>query len=243
MTPFRQAIKRMLSRVLPPQQFLLRGDPGSSVAITGHEPTPISLTFDDGPDPQWTPAVLEALDEAGWTGTFFLIGRKAEAHSDLVREILDRGHEIGNHSYAHREPTEIGVREFINGVLRTQEVLSTLAGEDVAMMRPPKGRLDVGKTLALWRARQSVVLWNVDPRDYQMTNSAGAQSWAQAYQPSAGDIVLLHDDVSFASEIVRTLAAKHGNEIQSVGVSHWLDWSPSGVQDRAKQLIGSVVVS
>ena len=243
MTPTRQAVKRLLSRVLPPQQFLLHGDPRRVATTSGREAVPISLTFDDGPDPVWTPPVLEALDEANWKGTFFLIGRKAEQHPELVREIVARGHEIGNHSYAHREPDEVGVEEFIDGVVQTQEILSSMTGQEVGMMRPPKGRLDVRKTRALWRLRQSIVLWNVDPRDYQMASVETARSWAREYQPAGGDVVLLHDNVPYGNEIVRTLIAERREAVEPVHVSHWLAPAPPGVQDRAKQLIGSLVAT
>src|SRR5439155_2288811 len=61
----------------------------------------VALTFDDGPDPETTRGVLDALDQAGAKGTFFVIARKAEAHPDVVRDILRRGHAVGLHSYAH----------------------------------------------------------------------------------------------------------------------------------------------
>ena len=64
----------------------------------------VYLTFDDGPDPQWTPRVLDVLDEAGVKATFFAVGQQAQRSPDLVRRVHGAGHAIGNHTYSHRHP-------------------------------------------------------------------------------------------------------------------------------------------
>src|SRR5262249_55781480 len=90
----------------------------------------VALTFDDGPDPIWTPRVLEALDAAKAKATFFLIGRKAEAHPELVRAISARGHAIGLHSYEHDRLVALRSRKRVRADLeRGIRVLEAITGE------------------------------------------------------------------------------------------------------------------
>lgn len=99
----------------------------------------VALSFDDGPDPRFTPRVLDLLDRHGIKAIFFLVGQKAEAHPDLVRAILDRGHELGNHSWAH-EPWLMlrGARHLRQEVARTQDLLRGF-GVLPRAFRPPVG--------------------------------------------------------------------------------------------------------
>ncbi len=71
----------------------------------------VALTFDDGPDPVFTPQVLDVLAEHGAVATFFAVGKRAERHPELVRRIVDEGHALGSHSWSHREPGELSARE------------------------------------------------------------------------------------------------------------------------------------
>jgi peptidoglycan/xylan/chitin deacetylase (PgdA/CDA1 family) len=100
----------------------------------------VALTFDDGPDPKWTPRVLATLAKHGATATFFLIAKKAEAHPDVVRAILDAGHAVGLHSYAHDRlfalRREARVREDLEHGIR---VLEELTGARPTLFRPPIG--------------------------------------------------------------------------------------------------------
>lgn len=245
MNRLRQKIKRLMGAVLPTGRLLLCGDGQlTPSALNGPPPaTTISLTFDDGPHPEWTPVVLDALDEAGWKGTFFLIGREAAAYPHLVREIVARGHELGNHSYHHAEPDAIGVRQFIEGVVRTRELFASLTGQQVNLMRPPKGRLDLWKTRGLWRSGQTVVLWNIDPKDFELTRLEQATDWATRYAPASGDIVLLHDRLPHAAEIVRTLARQHGDQLTSVPVSTWLQSRRRLTVKECLHAVGEMLIS
>jgi peptidoglycan/xylan/chitin deacetylase (PgdA/CDA1 family) len=100
----------------------------------------VALTFDDGPDPKWTPRVLATLARHRATATFFLVARKAEAHPEVVRAILDAGHAVGLHSYAHDRlfalRREARVREDLERGIR---VLERITGERPTFLRPPIG--------------------------------------------------------------------------------------------------------
>jgi len=124
----------LIAPFVQPMQFFLpivtRGPRG-----TGD----VALTIDDGPDPLTTPALLDLLEERGLKATFFLSGRKAEAHPDLTRTILDRGHEVGNHSHSHDVFLMLRSRIRIRAEIRAcQETLEKHGIRPLAF-RPPVG--------------------------------------------------------------------------------------------------------
>ena len=224
MSLLRQVIKQTMDIVLPQSRLLIRGrlTNTSLSSEKAKAAISVSLTFDDGPHPEWTPPVLDALDEAGWIGTFFVIGRDVSAHPELVREIVQRGHEIGNHTYTHSEPATTNAAQLVDEVTRTQELITEATGQTVSLMRPPKGRLSLSKMSSLWKVGQTITLWNVDTKDFEMTSAEEADAWAAEYQPMGGDIVLLHDRLPYAVEFVRELSRIHGHAIRSVPISSWL---------------------
>lgn len=101
--------------------------------------TMVALTFDDGPDPATTPRILELLEKNKAKATFFVIGEKAQSHPDLIREIIARGHEVGNHSYRHDVLLMLRSRKTIASEIRmAQEVISAF-GIRPLVFRPPAG--------------------------------------------------------------------------------------------------------
>ena len=102
----------------------------------------VYLTFDDGPDDKNTPAVLDILREAGVKATFYVTGRQAEAHPDVLRRIYDEGHAIGNHSYDHRyEKLYPDVNGFLAEMERTDEIIYGILGVRPLILRAPGGRI------------------------------------------------------------------------------------------------------
>ena len=152
----------------------------------------VALTFDDGPDPQVTPRVLDLLDRHGVKATFFVIGRKAEAHPELIREILARGHALGNHSQTHPPFLMLqGKRAIAREVASAQAALRRLGAVPLAF-RPPVGITNPD----LWRALvdQGMFCVNFSCRARDMGNRrvAGlARKLLAKARPR--DIILLHD--------------------------------------------------
>jgi len=203
----RQAARRILAPLLPATRLLVRG-PRSSRAI--------AVTFDDGPDARHTPLLLDLLAAMRLRATFFVVGCKARALPAIVRRMVAEGHAVGNHTYWHREPDLVSWRALLGEVRDTQALLEDLTGRPCPLFRPPKGRLDLRKTLALWKARQNIVLWNVDPRDYRWTSASQPRAWAGNYRPKPGQILLLHDDRPWAVELLPHIA--------SLSFACGLDW-------------------
>jgi peptidoglycan/xylan/chitin deacetylase (PgdA/CDA1 family) len=163
------------------------------------------LTFDDGPHPEHTPALLDVLKKEEVGATFFLLGDRARRFPGLVRRIAAEGHLIGHHSYSHSEPRQTSARQLLDEVNRTQELLTTLVGGPSPWFRPPKGKLTAAKLLRLWRAGQTVVLWNVDPKDYSCRSPLEVRAWFNRRPLGGGDVVLLHDSLPYAAEMLTDL--------------------------------------
>jgi peptidoglycan/xylan/chitin deacetylase (PgdA/CDA1 family) len=163
------------------------------------------LTFDDGPHPEHTPAVLDVLKKEEVGATFFLLGDRARRFPGLVRRIAAEGHLIGHHSFSHSEPGRTSARQLLDEVSRTQDVLTALVGRPSPWFRPPKGKLTAAKLVRLWRAGQTVVLWNVDPKDYSCQSPQEVRDWFDRHPLGGGDLVLLHDNVPYAGGMLTDL--------------------------------------
>ncbi len=215
----RQAFKSACKIMLPRRVFLAQGPLRSSGGC--HE---IALTFDDGPDPDTTPALLELLERWRIPATFFVIGEKVERHRDIVHQIVAAGHALGNHSYSHSEPHETSTGRFLDEIRRTQDLLEEISNRSCTLVRPPKGALSPGKQLGLWRQGMTIALWNIDPRDYRMQSPQQAAAWGKGYTPRGGDIVLLHDNHPWAAHIVQAVVDNSDlvGEIRYVRLSDWI---------------------
>jgi peptidoglycan/xylan/chitin deacetylase (PgdA/CDA1 family) len=152
----------------------------------------VYLTFDDGPDPEFTPRVLDALGEADMRATFFTIGAQVRRRPELVRRIAAEGHELGNHSFNHRHPWFMSDRAARAEVRDGAAALSDTIGRSPRFFRPPHGRMRACMTEEAQSGGQRTVLWNLSAIDWGPFGRAPkiAQRLARI---KAGDIVLMHD--------------------------------------------------
>jgi chitin deacetylase len=154
----------------------------------------IALTFDDGPDPERTPAILDTLAELGARATFFVIGRHLERYPALGRRIVAEGHELGNHSWAHLPWQNFYSRSrHLTDIERTAELICALSGvQREPLYRPPVGLKSPQLAQAALARQLQVIAWSVHSRD-----TFGQQWQAVARRVlnrvRGGDIVLLHD--------------------------------------------------
>jgi peptidoglycan-N-acetylglucosamine deacetylase len=157
----------------------------------------VALTFDDGPDPVHTPAILDELSRLGIPATFFVVGNSARAHPELVRRMRDEGHAVGSHSDSHPEPWRLRIDELAREYRRGRARVEQAAGRTVRLFRPPKGYVDGRGAAAMLLARLRPWLWTIDPCDWEPGASADdIVSGVSALQ--AGDVVLLHDAIEGA---------------------------------------------
>jgi endo-1,4-beta-xylanase len=151
----------------------------------------VGLTFDDGPNPRTTMALLHALTSAGLRATMFNIGQNAERHPELVQAQLSAGMWIANHSWTHPHLTTLPVSGMTAELTRTQRVLEEITGTAPELFRPPYG--DTNPTLGSVVARVGLaeILWDVDPADWNDTGTADIVSTAGRL--TAGQVMLMHD--------------------------------------------------
>lgn len=154
----------------------------------------VALTFDDGPDPVHTRAVLDTLDARSAKATFFVIGTKAEAHPDLVREIRRRGHLVGVHGYAHDRLFSLRRERRVQKDLeRAVEVLTRITGERPVLFRPPIGHTNPIIARVAERLELVVVGWSASGRDGLAGQAKEAVAGRIARRLDEGVIVLMHD--------------------------------------------------
>lgn len=151
----------------------------------------VALTFDDGPDPRWTPLVLDALGDLGVPATFFLVGGAAEAHPALVRRMVDEGHAVGSHTTSHADLWTLSMAELHREVRAGHRSVEAAAGIRTDRFRPPKGWFDLRVAVAARRCGLRPWLWSIDPTDWEP--GTRAEDILERVRPGAGDVVLLHD--------------------------------------------------
>jgi peptidoglycan/xylan/chitin deacetylase (PgdA/CDA1 family) len=152
----------------------------------------VALTFDDGPDEEFTPQVLDVLATHRVRATFFLVGCRARSHPELVRRIVSDGHAVGSHTWSHPRPWAIGGLETLREYRAGRRAIEDISGRDVPLFRPPKGYVTGRIALAALAARLEMWLWTLDPEDWQPGVTTN-QLVARLEALRTGDVVLLHD--------------------------------------------------
>ena len=166
----------------------------------------VYLTFDDGPDPEWTPRIMDVLDASGARATFFVIGRAAERSAPLLRRLRASGHEIGNHTYSHHHPWTMSTARARREVRDGAESIAQALGEAPRWFRPPHGRLRHAMADEAQNGGQRVVLWSLSAIDWGPLGRVERIA-ARLDHVDAGDIVLMHDSRNRHNHPEETLRA------------------------------------
>ncbi|MGB6193014.1 MAG: polysaccharide deacetylase family protein [Terracidiphilus sp.] len=135
--------------------------------IAPRRPGELALTFDDGPNPAWTPRLLDILAASDVRATFFMVGRFAEAEKQLARRVLESGHLVGNHSWSHPNLARTPAAQVRDELRRTSDALAQILGQPVCYFRPPYG---ARRPVVLRTARalgMVPVLWNAMTTDWK----------------------------------------------------------------------------
>lgn len=154
----------------------------------------VYLTFDDGPDPQITPWILDLLKEKNIQATFFCVGANAEKHPALVERILSEGHSIGNHSMRHEKGVKTANNTFLESVREANEHVSS------SLFRPPYGRLKISQTWKLKKEYQ-IIMWSWLSYDFDHTVPIETILSSAKSNVKSGDILVLHDNPKCADRV------------------------------------------
>jgi peptidoglycan-N-acetylglucosamine deacetylase len=155
----------------------------------------IALTFDDGPDPDATPAVLEALGTAGAPATFFLVGEQVEAHPQLAAELAARGHAVGLHGYRHIEHDELADPRA--DLERGAAALTEATGDRTTLFRPAYGRFSEASYAACRELGLVPIYWSAWGGDWEPVPAPRIADLVMR-DVAPGAIVLLHDSARYA---------------------------------------------
>jgi peptidoglycan/xylan/chitin deacetylase (PgdA/CDA1 family) len=153
----------------------------------------IHLSFDDGPDRNYTPTLLRILSEQGVSATFFLIGRKAEQNPELVTAILAAGHEIGLHTYDHRHAYWLFHQKSSLTIKKGLQVLQALTGKPVKWLRPPWGATNFFERLTAAQNNLKLVLWTANAQDWLLKTRPQTIKTRLLQRVKPGAIIVLHD--------------------------------------------------
>jgi len=152
----------------------------------------VFLTFDDGPDPEYTPRLLEILARHGAQATFFVVGERAARYPEILRQIADAGHEIGIHNFRHTLNFFFLPWKTARGLDEAARIVEEITGRRPTLYRPPWGALGFVDYFLL-RKRFTIVFWSLTMYDWQASRTARWLKWRFLSRVSPGEIVLLHD--------------------------------------------------
>jgi len=157
-----------------------------------HAARRVALTFDDGPDRDWTPRVLDLLAARRARGSFFLVGERAAQVPDAVRRMVAEGHEVGSHGWSHRSLWLCGPRRTADEIDRAHATLAALTGREPRYFRPPWGMVNAAMFGALRRRGERCVFWSIQSEGLRAV-AAEDQVRHVLRRAHSGAIVDLHD--------------------------------------------------
>lgn len=190
----------------PPQIFRLM-TPGAlfreksdSEGMSGDSDKNIYLTFDDGPIPEITPWVLDILDRYRIKATFFMVGDNVRKYPEIYKEVIDRGHNIGNHTMHHVQGLKMGIEAYLEDVAEAARYI------DSRLFRPPHGWLRPTQLMAI-RQNYKVVMFDVVTRDYSKRVSASDVISNVKKYVRPGSVVVFHDSLKSWPRLEEALPA------------------------------------
>lgn len=153
----------------------------------------IYLTFDDGPIPEITPWVMDELDKIGGKATFFCIGNNIRKHPEIFKQLLDRGHRIGNHTYSHLNGRESSLEGYLENTARAQAEIEIHHSGGHLLFRPPYGLIKKQQGRHLIGLGYQIVMWDLLSGDFDHKQSP-EYCWNQVKKHlTPGSIVVMHD--------------------------------------------------
>lgn len=171
----------------------------------------VAITFDDGPNPVYTPQVLEIFSEARGKATFFMIGEQMGKYLEVVKQVADLGHEIGNHTFTHPKLSQLSIQDCLKEIEETEKLIEKMAGRKPVVFRPPY--LDYNQdTVSLLQNKRYPMIGalNLEAQDWEQP---GVEHIVRKSREAVknGSILIFHDgygDRSQTIEAVRMLVSE-----------------------------------
>ena len=164
----------------------------------------IALTFDDGPHPRLTPRILEILARYNVPATFFMVGQNVLNYPDAARQVIQAGHEVGNHTFTHPHIAGLNEQAIMDEIGKCEDALEELCEYRPHLLRTPQGALTPSLERCLLHEDYILVLWSLDTRDWDNKSTACVVE-AVLNRVQAGDIILMHDYIGHNSKTPEAL--------------------------------------
>lgn len=182
----------------------------------------IALTYDDGPLPPYTLDLLDTLDRYQAKATFFEIGEQIKAHPAVTQAVIDRGHEVANHSFSH--PSMVFKSPQFNRaeIEATDQLLQSLGARGTIHFRPPWGRRLLLLPFQMWQMGKKLIMWDLDSEDYRDDRSPDDIARRVIERARPGSIVVMHDGggdrsrTVAATELILSTLTQRGYRFQTV---------------------------
>jgi peptidoglycan-N-acetylglucosamine deacetylase len=166
----------------------------------------IALTFDDAPDANFTPKILDILKKNGVKATFFVVGWRVEAYPDIVKRIVAEGHILGNHSYNHANLPKLKDDAFHEQIIKTDRLIEKFTGFTPNIVRPPYGNVTERQVQWLVTQKKIIVNWNVDSLDWKGLKAEQVATNVLTHV-HAGSIILQHSGTGTGGDLSGTVNA------------------------------------
>jgi peptidoglycan/xylan/chitin deacetylase (PgdA/CDA1 family) len=131
-----------------------------------HKEKKAALTFDDGPDSKYTDQILDILKKQNVNATFFVVGDHASAHKEVMKRIINNGHELGNHTSNHKDLTQLDEAQLAAEITATDEIITSFSGQPSILLRPPYGAISK-PVIDYSEQSHKIICWSVDTRDWE----------------------------------------------------------------------------
>lgn len=184
----------------------------------------VYLTFDDGPIPEVTPKVLAILAKYNVKATFFMVGENIDKHPEVFQQVVEAGHQIGNHTYNHLKGWKTPFDEYMSNVARCNKALFEHHPSVFipTLFRPPYGKATLRQRIALHKMGYTLIYWDVLTRDYDASVTPEQMLRLIQRETRPGSIINFHDSLKSNERMLRVLPQaiewlqKEGYEIRGL---------------------------
>lgn len=195
-------------RIFRTPRFLTHFFSGRTWGFSVSEPL-VYLTFDDGPEPEITPWILDLLNEYNAKATFFCVGEQVRKYPELFAKLKSEGHSVGNHTMRHENGMSTNSKEYLKSIDEAAQLIQS------HLFRPPYGRLSMRQSILIRRKNYRVVMWSWLSYDFDSTLS-NELILSKAHQIRPGDILVFHDNLK-CKERMKELLPQFLEQIQTRG--------------------------